>query len=77
MRYVELGDIPHDAITHEDSFKNWLVRKGYIVNTVKRDYCIHAIVAKANVSLDERRKLQKQIDEKPQETPFFVNVPSL
>jgi len=71
-RYVGLNDTAPDAFTHEDSLKNYLVRKGYLVKDVRRYYYIRATAAKANVPLSERQKLQKQIDEAQPQTTFKV-----
>ena len=61
-RFVRLNDVAADALTHEDSLKNWLVRKAYLVKNVERCLYIHAVAAKANIPLSERLRLQKKID---------------
>ena len=60
----------YEPIAHfsaEDELKEMILMQGYLVNKIRRKkgYILIYQVAKANVSVGERRKLQKQIDANP------------
>lgn len=56
------GYLPIGHITIEDEFKESMVKKGYVVRNVRRAAAIIADVARANVPLGERKRMQAEID---------------
>lgn len=58
------GHMAIDAFTLSDSLKNRLNRKGYVVKNLKEEevIAVSCYMAKANIPLKDRLKLQKDID---------------
>jgi hypothetical protein len=56
--------IPTGYLDIEDEFKDQMLRQGYIVKDIRRieTITVSCIAAKANISLKERIKFQKDIN---------------
>ena len=62
-------------LTLEDKIKDDLLKRGYLIKDIKERKVIEisAIVARANVPLKERQKLQKDIDKnKENKTKTYI-----
>ncbi len=66
QEFFQEGHFPPEHLTWQDYIKDKLNRKGFLVNNLKeiKGILITCFVAKANISLKERKKSQKDIDNK-------------
>ena len=61
------GSVATDALTHAESLKRRLVKKGYMVTNLKEEEVVFVscYMAKANIPLKGREKMQDKIDKNP------------